>query len=319
MNYKESSSSNKSSQTRLELAVEHVSSNWLPFNRNILNFLKQTPDAYEISERPKTIAIIKQDLGLFTYCLKDLLSNPQLRLADSNILPFDLLVSCPAQDLKRIIEKVQTEIFHQIEPETTVHQDRTLYIPVVSAMLSSRLAPAVDLDPENTFMTAILRQLGLALIAWNYPSLFKKAVHRVAPGYSIDKAIYFILGFSSLSLALSLAQRLEISPSIIEGMRRESKDARAKQLIRICKIGESLARSEDLWMTIAAQDLAKEAITEVDQLLGVSGMEEIKKSLEENCSLLFDKVPGILRANNPEDSTEKPSKRDEEKTIVVMR
>ena len=309
----ESKSSNQS-ESSLAKALEHVRSNWIPFNKSIVTLVRQSLSNNVHFDPQKTLSILKQDLGLFTFCLKELLLDPKLRSADQTILPIDLLLACPPHELIKIIDKAEREIFHELEPEAGTPQDRILSIPILSAVVSSAIAPKAELDSQTTYLCAVLRQLGIALVAWNYPSFFAKATKKVGPNCTIEKALYLQLGFSTLALSISLAKSLELSDSIISGMSEANKEIRAQQLRRICKIGEALSRSQEQWMDPAVETVALQGIRQVEELMGESGITDIEQAIAENCALLLE------RFHDNSDSSDMLDKENSTvKTITIIR
>jgi hypothetical protein len=120
----------------------------------------------------------------------------------------------------------------------------------VAAATGEALGALMDQDEGITFVVACLRQLGLLLVAWNYPHVYARAVAQTSEDASLEQNLNSLLGFSPSTLAIAIAQRWRISPvmrasigdEIALQMLDPATQAKAQDLRRICEAGEAFAR-----------------------------------------------------------------------------
>ncbi|MDC0358433.1 HDOD domain-containing protein, partial [Oligoflexia bacterium] len=167
---------------------------------------------------------------------------------------------------------------------------------MISASTAELLAPGCNLDPETGYATALLRQLGLTLIAWNYPHIYARAFARVKEGVALDEAITVLLGFSPALLGISLAKKWNLTPQVQLALRNKKKaqlstqnsnnqiSAASDALRKICQTGEMLARAANPDHYPTAQHDWEEASQVIKHTLGAKGMELVREKIAKNCT-----------------------------------
>src|SRR5262249_37415849 len=130
---------------------------------------------------------------------------------------------------------------------------------LLSASAAEILASKNAIDPEDGFSCGLLRQLGLTLIAWNYPRVYNRAMECITPNEGLDFQLQKVLGFSPSLLGLTFAQRWNLSDEILVALgdrkkrfsvsASERSDSGAQHvgemLSKICEVSEALARAND--------------------------------------------------------------------------
>ena len=166
------------SEESLERAVQHVSDGWIPPQFDVLSRIQDRFAAgdYE-NDRGQLIGDLKGDVSLYLYCLKELSAlsevgpgsaerTDSLRQKPANT-PVELLYGADIEDLQRILNRsLQAISLHSFE-EINKFQVLRYRESLLSASASEVLTESLSVDPEIGFSCALLRQLGLALIAWN--------------------------------------------------------------------------------------------------------------------------------------------------------
>ena len=247
---------------------------------------------------------IKQDFALFSYCVRELVNRAQTSGEPlTELYPVHLLeVSDPA-GLVTLVNQAPQHLQAFGAEYGTREQRSTLTSPLVSAAISEELAAALSLDPDIAFATALMRQLGLTLIAWSYPTVFTRAFCGLTGNETIDMAIHKRLGFSPLMLGLTFAHEWRIAAPIRSAMGDTSvqstlspeESALADNLKKICRIGEVLTRAHEPGYYPKARETFAEAEREVERILGEHAMRRLRSRIADQCALLLRSVPEFLK------------------------
>ena len=135
--------------------------------------------------------------------------------------------------------------------DLTKVQEIRLAETTLSRVVTSKLASKAQVSKNLSNSTSLLRQLGLSLIAWNYPRVFEKIWLAKNADTSIDSEIRKILGFSPSMLAHSVVKSWEINKlfeSVVKedpnetNLKKENNDL-ALYLLTVCRVGESFSRA----------------------------------------------------------------------------
>ncbi len=296
---------------RLERARQHVSDLWFPVNTKLLERIRVnlSKNHYD-SDIVSLVHEIKSDFSLFTFCLKKLaqilasegVSAP--RVAN----PIELLEWGGLQRLKKILTTENKDISgHSLSKMSDLQMSRYAEA-MTSAATAEALSEKVGLDPETGFSAALLRQLGYTLIAWNYPTIYQRAVASMKSGMKLDVAIAQLLGFSPSLLAVSVVQEWGLAPEIYaafddyavqsdDDLEREAQvRAVGDTLAKICKVGEALARANNPTIYPTARSDWQTARTEIEKRLGANGLDAIRDKVKDHCEVFIEQVPHVFRA-----------------------
>ena len=307
----DSQSQNKKnySEKRIDRACQYVSDLWFPANPALVARLHAAikTDRYN-SDIDSLISEIQGDYSLYMFCLKELYR--LLREDGVEPPPFK-----SALDLFRFggIEKLRT-ILSISEQQVSAHsfdgmsesQRRRLEESIVSASSAQVLAKHSQIDPSLGYSTGLLRQLGLTLIAWNYPSVYEKALAALDENTSLDVAISQILGFSPSVLAVAMAHKWGLPPELcaaLEGGPENAEEvtdlleveAVGSMLANLCRIGEALARANNPQDYPSARKDWVKAQAEIVSRLGPNGVSVIQGAVAENCQQYTLSTPNFFR------------------------
>ncbi len=204
----------RSPERRLEAAIKHIMKRWLPVNGRLLQTIRDKLHRGEyISERESLIEAIKQDPALFLYC-----SRNASHLAESTGLGVNPLTILRELDAKRLMEffNVQAGDISKHELQSMSQQQAlSLQYSLFSSMAAEAIARGTDIEPGIAFTTAYFRQLGLNLIAWNYPKIYSEALsmHRKRKS-DVEHELSEYLGVSPLQIAARFAADWSITPEV---------------------------------------------------------------------------------------------------------
>lgn len=266
---------------RLERACEHVSKMWFPADPQLLDRVRHglLSGAYDL-RLDQLIEEIRNDFALFTFCLKGLAKQLAAeRLApprDAN--PVEILRWAGLSRLRRVLHGEDNAIsFHDLR-ELSDFQAARLKEALVSASTTEVLAEHSSVDPAAGYSTALLRQLGLTLIAWNYPALYHRSL--AAQGKeTLDDVLTRALGFTPARLGAAIMHDWPLTPTVQAALtepNRPRRDLPPNRLEHLCRIGEMLARANHPEHYPQAESDWLAARREIQTTLGMNGLDAIR-------------------------------------------
>lgn len=298
--------SSGSSNRHLDLAYTHVLGSWLPVNRELLNKLRNEVHAGRFDGgRDALIGDLKQDFSLFIHCVRKLAEKRSVSAASGATFdPFELIEQASVQELKSIFDASEGAISSHRFTDMTELQSQRLKHCVISSSVAETISSAHGVDSDVAFSCSLFRQLGLTLIAWNYPHVYKRAVSTLKADENLDIVLSRTLGFSPTLLAVRLAREWGLSSEIRLGMGDSSvlsPDHEQNQLRfsgetldKICEVGEALARASDPEHYPSAAHDWEDAKTEIQKALGREGMKIVQEKLSENCKAYSKLLPDVF-------------------------
>ena len=234
----------KTINRRLDKATEHVSSMWFPFNMEIVRSVraKHEKGAYDNNITP-LIEDLRKDFALFSFVVKHLIpAGKEAGLSDESLQNPIILLSWAGSE--RICSIFQNDSDlpnnHLLESLESFQADRLRETTII-ASTAEVLGEKKNLDSSEGFCAGIIREIGLNLIAWNYPTMYGRIIKSLPEGVSLEKRLAEELGFSPALLAIRVlhssdgsdAQRVDGDISLI-----------SKTYDQLCEIGAALARAE---------------------------------------------------------------------------
>ncbi|MDC0357868.1 HDOD domain-containing protein [Oligoflexia bacterium] len=293
-------------EKRLERATRHVSDYWFPANSALVDKIKSGLDngQYE-SNIDLLMSDLKSDFSLFTSCLRGLLTIMKEAGEEipSPIHPIALLEESGLERLKQILEiEHKRESAHALEAGNDLQIAR-FQEAMLSASAAEVLSESCEVDADTAYASALLRQLGYALIAWNYPGVYQEAVIALKTGDQLDVVLAQRLGFSPILLAMRVLHSWDIPlESMVElGLVDQEEDeegavfsAVGSMLSEICKVGEALARANSPIGYPGAESDWIEAQGEIERRLGANGLALIQEKFLENCDHYLTFIPDIF-------------------------
>jgi hypothetical protein len=193
---------------RLQRALTHVSNFWFPPNAHLLGQIKTglNDGRYELGME-FLLQDVKRDYALYMYLLRELahmLRKDGVEVKFSE--PLRLLESAGMERIRKILS-VDKRAISQHDPEVlTEFQARQFEASLISASTAEVLCEHGEMAPDSAHLTALLRQLGLTLIAWNYPIVYQRALVAQSQDKNLDDLISEKLGFSPVMLAVTVVR-----------------------------------------------------------------------------------------------------------------
>lgn len=241
---------------KVDTTIDHVDKGGLPVNAKVLDSIRQKIGAGVFnSDRASLVRELKTDPGLYIYSAKNL-----HRFVDAVGGGIS-----PDEDLFRITNDNLVTLFDVSESDISVHKTRTmsaaqalrLQHSVISSNCADVMATKVHLNSGEAFSGALFRQLGLNLIAWNYPEQYRQALRAQKKGVAtIEHELERLLGVRPVDIATRLTANWGIKTEIRKAVGAETSTFRNKQmedpynpnklgLEEVCGLAELFARAND--------------------------------------------------------------------------
>ncbi len=294
---------------RIDRACRHVSDLWFPANPRMLSELRDVlSDDSREAPLDAALDILEGDFSLFMFAMKEVLrmvSAEGIALPDF-ASPREILEKAGVDGLKAILNDAEEKLSaHRLDNVETEQLSR-MREAMVSASASATLAEAQLENKELGFFAGLLRQLGLTLIAFNYPGVYQRATRAAKEGTSLDQAISDILGFSPATLAGALAKQWELPTGLCsllsdggnehEELEREMEvNALGNSLRELCRVGEALSRANEPSTYPTAQADWEFARQEITKRLGPAGLATIREAIENRFEHLMVDMPSFFR------------------------
>lgn len=294
----------RTNSIQLEKATNLVCTHWFPFNHETLdralNIIGEASGDEE-SDKENCLDLLKTDSSLYLLCLKELQANfTRIRTRDSKFTS-SLVDKVSIPELRNALDKVSKFRTHHILTEASESQTKRLTEILVSATAVCELSDSYHVSKELSYSSAILRQLGYTLIAWNYPKIYQKITERQLSKFQLDNEVRKYLGFSPSMLAMSVIERFGLDKEYeflftkISDHLKKNTDLKAgaaqifSAINKICDVGEALARASNPELYLTAKDDLKYAEEEITSAIGTDGVRSI-----------FLKVTSIAESSNKE-------------------
>jgi hypothetical protein len=280
---------------RLHRAVDYVSRQWLPLNPKVFASVKSglKEGRYDLGSE-FLVADLKKDIGLFSFCLKDLVGSLRKGGSDTRLdNPQSLFERATKQELVALLDRAEKALNAHSLSSLSDAQSAHLRYTLVSASAAETLAMQKTLQGDTAFLTALFRQLGLLLIAWNYPTVFSRAQRALLEAKETDeraleRELGVLLGFSPELLGASVLEpfnlTLELS-NAIEGegaaSAKHGDSARtAEEIAELCRVGEALARANDPEHYPQSAHSWGEAKSVIHSILGEDGLRRVQDTYD---------------------------------------
>lgn len=289
-------------ERRIDRALQHVLKPWFPINDEVLSLVrKRFNDGDYAKDAGELLRDLKSDFALFTLVVKELLQVGKLEGAPGATLhnPVELIKWAGPARINKILSDENklpaTHSLHWSEP----FQISRLRETAISASTASLLSEKRNLDPEMGFARGVVREIGLNLIAWNYPTLYSRAIERLQPGQNLDDELSKELGFTPTLLAVRIMRpEVEESDPQVEEIERQW-----NLYDDLCEIGEALARAEHPDTYPSAENDWQKARDFLTETVGEDAIQLVKGRAHEHAQRYEKTIPdsfGSVGAFNPE-------------------
>lgn len=285
--------------SKLQQAKDYVVAGWVPLSSERIDAIRarllKPADANNVDS---LLVDLQSDVALFTYFLRRL--GEVVTPEESKMIPSELLHRIEITRLAKIFEVPAAGLSaHSLENAAELQLLR-LQHTIVSTTSAVALANGKNVDPEWTFLAAAVRELGLNLVAWNYPRIYTRAVASLSVSDGdLDQALQRVLGYSPLRLgfevALGWCSNSQLRKAIgLDAIKLESgEDTASRDILGCCRLAEQLADLTDQEHHPGAVRHADSVFKEVSLILGTSGLETLK----ELCESQIASYPALSRSN----------------------
>ncbi len=245
--------------------------------------------AYQNARR-ELLDDLRGDGSLYLLCLREL---ARLLRAKSRELDTSTLSLEKADD--ELLRQALTAVMagdalklsaHSLENMSVLQQFRLEEL-LMSTVAVETIAPHVGLSADVGYSCALLRQLGVTLLAWNYPHVYAQAFQAVqkserGTGEDFDSAIHSMLGFSPAMLAARIVEEWGADAELIgivqnrASARTEASRSGSRLTIgQLCRIGEAFSRANAPERYPSARDDWRCAAPAIREHLGAQGFHEV--------------------------------------------
>jgi hypothetical protein len=188
--------------------LRHVSKGWLPspLLPKVRTLLKEDSEL----ATPRIIHTIKQDPALTLWCAR---SMKRVR-PETRISPIENLASLEHPELVELFNAPDSEIAPRSSMRFTKNTVRRLEHAVVTAHAAASFASHTGVSPHEAFSVGSLKELGISLVAVNYPSIYSESVSRSKKEGDLDQTITKMLGISPQDLIHELSSTWGVAQQI---------------------------------------------------------------------------------------------------------
>ena len=264
----------------LKKATDYNCMQWFPYRDEsvikVEEFFNKQNNELALSD---LFNIVREDASLYILFLKEL-SQHYISLGKQQKISGDIFNNVSSCHLRGAYEKIKLFKPNHSANGLTEAQDLRLKEMLLAATTSSIIASNQQIHSDFTFSTALLRQLGHTLIAWNYPLIYNKVTAKSKTHEEIESDLRKCLGFSASMLGYSVTEKLGLSrffgaalPKDVDNFKfynraNSKRMSLHQQVSKICEIGEALARSINPGIYITSDCDFKNACDTIKSKLG---------------------------------------------------
>ncbi len=283
-----------------EGTINHVLNGWMPASPELVARMNHRVSSGEyLSDPAALLEDLKLDLGTFGRIIPRL--GPPSNSIHGYVSPIENAVGMPIESLCALLPKNPAAISrHRLEHGTAALRSAIACSVTSSVAAESFAASAaecgVPITAGEAFSASVLRQIGLNLLAWNYPANFIRIL-RGHPSSTAEQEREFrrVFGHTPLSLAAACAKRWNILPAISESLEPKTVQPAARFLREICELGDSFGRKHHRDLFPAAEKEWNDNCGRLGELIGTDNAAEIAErveaGLEERLQILFKAEP----------------------------
>jgi hypothetical protein len=291
----------RSADRRLYRAIDYVSDKWMPCDQELLGQINKVLSAEETDKSLEQIlSYVQSDVSLYLFTMQrfyKLLAAEGVQI-DEDLSANEFIIE-GGMDMMRLIFKDQALLrtTHTLETGDDAQRLR-IFESLVSASSAQMLAPTFGIDSADGYSGALIRQLGLLLIAWNYPSAYANALRAEKEGQDLNEVLAEKLGFTPELLTLELLHRWGVSRNVSRntfGLIGTGKLIEGNALSELYNASEMLARANLPELYPASRTEWSKAKAEVLKRLGGAGLEAIQSALEEHLAHYRKNVPETIQ------------------------
>ena len=132
-----------------------------------------------------------------------------------------------------------------------------------------------------SFSASMMRQVGLNLLAWNYPSfLFRILKDHSGSAAEQDKALSRLFGYTPLTLAAACGRKWNLSPALLAAVENTPANTPLNPLREVCEISDIFGKKQHKSVFPGAAREWEERAGRLGQLIGTENIKEIEERVE---------------------------------------
>lgn len=274
--------------TQRESTILHVDRGWLPVNPRVLKKLRDGIDTGELVEdRTSLIDMLKQDLALCSALFRRLPS--AAHEAANSPSPLQRIRDLDPEDLKALTGVVPLQVSRHLFRDFSRNQSLQLQRTIAGTAAAESIAAWSGADEDDAYIAVLLKDIGMNLIAWNYPVLFSRALaYQRTRRSTLDVELIRSLGLTPVELGEKFAQRLNV-PLRIRNAVQDAAIASASRVQRegalslseICQFASCFAESKDPANFREGAERWEEKREELISRTGSNRLNELEESVAE--------------------------------------
>ncbi len=271
---------------------------WFPVAPAVLKRVQERVYSKHYNQNPTDlISDVRSDASLYLFCVRKLrrIIRTTQSSEDTELLRSSIGSILSELKMKQAHHAADKSLPFQLEREREI---------VLSSAVVDLLGEKLSLDRDAGFTCALLRQLGFALIAWNYPTIYREALEEVgaqgaAGRTDLNTILHANLGFSPTMLGVRFAEAwglpAEVTGEIGSHGQHEPALKKGGSLAVLCEIGEAFARANNPHHYPNPRDDWEMAMNVLGHHLGPDGVETVQRHAG---SIYGETIKRLLPASN---------------------
>ncbi len=273
------------------IVSKQLTENWFPANPNVLKEIRHKIRNKHYRTTKEVLLETRNDPALYTYLIN--LVEPK-----NNKSNLEVLSEIQLANLENLLPIASSTISKFDITKIQEAQAQNIQLMIINSVAAQILGLQRGINPEDAYLTSILRMLGLTMAAWNHQHNYSKSFQITGSVQEIDTVLTkklegsVVAGFIRLAADWNLPleiyhacvqnnpfSKLEDLKSELEAKLEKPKKETVVALSEICQISEGLGLATISYGTKSAETLWEKSIESVNQILGPDGIESIEESV----------------------------------------
>ncbi len=234
--------------SRQDETIKHLAHGWIPSNPLVIRELaRELQNGVYKSNREALIQKLKIDPALFAYCARQVASVSEDSPHGHDV--FETFRRIEEEKLRTILPLSDSVISpHRFAETSEPHKLLRAQHILFTTVTAEKLAQITSLQQTHAFTSALFFELGLNLIAWNYPRIFTQVMTRhrrynLNPTRELEK----LLGISPIRIGSRFASEFGLSREVLEVLAHDDKLTKPDTLSlrEIVRVSALLADAQD--------------------------------------------------------------------------
>ncbi len=280
-----------------DASLEHLLTGGVPVNPTHLREIRLGVSSGALTkDREQLVREVQRDPGLVVHCARS--GRAVAGDVDYPTDPFNLLRALEDEKLAALFPASETTISSHRLRRANPAQASQLQHAIISVSAAYCLAPELEIEPELAYHASLFRELGLALISWNYPQMYSRVMstHRRS-GTDIDGELLRIFGMTGQDIGRRLARDWGMPREVLEAWRTDNPNLPQRQgqasLSEVCDIADLFAQSKDPVHFPRASALWHAREQSLTTTLGASFRERMESEARDSLECFVGESPAL--------------------------